>query len=66
MKAYRILVQQDPGEAPTELAAEFARDSRAREYARERLAAWPNATSIEVWSGPEKLCRFVSEARRAA
>jgi len=66
MKAYRILVHDRRAAAPQEWKAEMARDDRAVEFARDRLAASDNLIGIEVWSGPVRLCRFGEEIRRAA
>lgn len=66
MKTYRILVHDRRNAAPIELVAEMARDARAQEFARERLASSADVAAIEVWSGPVKLCHFRSEAPRQA
>lgn len=62
MKSYRILVNDLRAEAPAELAAEFAHDARAREFARQRLEASPSMKAIEVWRDRLKLCRFEAAA----
>jgi hypothetical protein len=66
MKAYRILVDDRREDAPRELAAEFAHDARACEFARQRLEATPLMAAIEVWSGLVRLCRYEHAVRQAA
>jgi hypothetical protein len=66
MKAYRILVHDGRCEAPIELAVEMAHDARVAEYCRDRLASSTKVSSIEIWSGAQKLCQLWSEAREAA
>jgi len=66
MKAYRILVQDSRLGGTVELAAEFRSDARAREFACERLASSDHVKAVEVWAGPIRLCRYASDARRAA
>ena len=66
MKAYRIVIHDDRGAAPIELAAEMAHDARVTEFCRDRLAASAHLASIEVWSGAKKLCHLWSEAKQAA
>ena len=66
MKAYRILVDDRCVDAPRELAAEFAHDARACEFALQRLETSPLMAAIEVWSGEVRLCRYEHEIRRAA
>ena len=60
VKAYRILVHDRRWREPVELAAEMARDERACEYARERLASSDYYDAVEVWRGEVKLCHLVS------
>ena len=66
MKPYRILVEDRREGAPSELAAEFAHDARACEFARQRLDTTPMMAAIEVWAGPVRLCRYEHAARQAA
>jgi hypothetical protein len=66
MNAYRILIHHAGGTEPIELAAEFARDERAHEFARERLASSPKFQAIEVWRGPVKLCHLRTAVPQAA
>jgi hypothetical protein len=56
MKTYRILVHDRHCQGPITLAAEFAHDNRAREFAGERLASSSDYAAIEVWDGAERLC----------
>jgi hypothetical protein len=66
MKTYRILVHDERAAAPIELTAEMVHDARVTEFCRERLASSAYVSSIEVWSGAQKLCQLWSEARQAA
>jgi hypothetical protein len=66
MKAYRILVHDDQGAAPVELAVEMAHDARVAEFCRERMRKSAHVSSIEVWSGAKMLCHLWGEARQAA
>jgi hypothetical protein len=66
MKAYRLLVHDAREAAPSEWRAEMAHDSRAVEFARDRLAASAHLASIEVWAGAQRLCAFHREYARAA
>lgn len=66
MKAYRIVVHDHRDAMPIELNAEMARDTRVTEYCNGLLAASAQVSSIEIWSGANKLCQLWSEARAAA
>ncbi len=66
MTFYRIVVHDRRESEPIELAAELARDERAHEVARERLASSPHFSAVELWRGPVKLCHLRRVDRIAA
>ncbi len=66
VKTYRILVHDLTAHEPVVLNAELAGDSRAREFARERLASCADYAAVEVWRGAVRLCRLGADHLRAA
>ena len=57
MKTYRMLVYEPGCVQPVELIAQMKSDLRAVEFARERIIAYPRIVTIEIWSGPDRICR---------
>jgi hypothetical protein len=66
MKTYRMLVHERGCVQPVELIAEMKSDLRAVEFARQRIVAYPRILSIEIWSGPDRVCRVQSRAAEVA
>ena len=69
MNAYRILIHDARLAQVVVLKAEMARDERACEFARERLAGTAHYASVEVWRGEKRLCAYArapAEPPRAA
>lgn len=66
MKAYRILIYENAGEPPMELAAELLHDARARQFAGQKLANSRRVSAVEVWTDRSLLLRLTSGLERAA
>lgn len=62
MKTYRMLVYEPGCVQPVELIAQMKSDLRAVEFARERIIAYPRIVTIEIWSGPDRICRVQPRA----
>jgi hypothetical protein len=66
VKTYTILVRDRGGRDPVCLLAELAHDTRAVDFARERLASSPRYVAIEVWRDGEQLFEARSEREARA
>jgi hypothetical protein len=66
MKIYRMLVHERGCSQPVELITEMKSDLRAVEFASQRITAYPRIASIEIWSGPDRVCRVQAPAAEPA
>ena len=66
MKTYLMHVRERGLDQPVELIAEMVSDLRAVDFARQRIAAYPRITEIEIWSGEARLCRLHSGGEAAS
>jgi hypothetical protein len=58
MKSYTIYVHDRRLSQRVILAAEFADDRRAHEFAQQRLASSDDYSAVEVWDGAVRLYRL--------